>query len=312
MSILIIGGTGFIGARLTELFVKRGEEVVCFDLYPNAQAVKHLGEKARVVVGDVTRMDDILGVVKDYKVTRIVNLAALLAAESEAFLAKALRLNLMGMINVFEAARFMGISRVVYASSVAAYGLQSSFGERPVSEEDVCQPTLAYGAHKLWSDFMAAKYAQLHGLSVAGLRIAIVSGPGRKTGISAWSSTYVDNPAVGEPAEIPYRSNQKVSITYVDETAETFLRLSLAENLKHRIYNSFGHSLTLQQLAEVVKSFLPEAQIRFQENAPDMPLVYNWSSERIEKEFAWTAPPLREMVRRHINAVRKKANLPEV
>ncbi len=312
MAILIIGGTGFIGARLAERLINQGEEVVCFDLYPNYEAVKHLGDHARVIVGDVTRLDDVMGAIKTYKVAKIINLAALLVAESEAYLLRALRLNLMGMVNVFEAARLNDISRVVYASSIAAYGLQDSYGERPLSEDDVCQPTLAYGAHKLWTDFMAKKYIDQHGMSIAGLRIAIVSGPGRKTGISAWSSTYVDNPAVGEPVEIPYRSNQKVAITYVDETAETFLRLCLADKLNHQIYNSFGYSVTLNELAETVKSFLPEAQIRFTEDASDMPLVYEWSSERLEKEFDWTAPPLPDMVRKHINTVREKAGLPAV
>lgn len=312
MAILIIGGTGFIGARLGERLVNQGEEVVCFDLYPNYEAVKHLGGHAQVVTGDVTRIDDVLGVIKSCKVTKIVNLAALLAAESEAYLLKALRLNLTGMVNVFEAARLTDIHRVVYASSIAAYGLQDSFGNKPLTEDDVCQPTLAYGAHKLWTDFMAKKYIDQHGMSIAGLRIAIVSGPGRKTGISAWSSTYVDNPAVGKPAEIGYRSNQKVAITYVDETAETFLRLCLANNLNYHVYNSFGYSVTLNKLAETVKGFLPDAQIRFKEDAADMPLVYEWSSERLEKELDWTAPPLQDMVRRHINAVRQKAGLPSV
>lgn len=309
MSILIVGGTGFIGARIAKKLVDRGEEVVCFDLYPNYSRVEGLSDKAKVVVGDVTHIEDILSAIKDFNVKRIISLAAVLVTESETFLIKALRLNFMGMVNVFEAAKLTGIKRVVYASSVAAYGLQSSFGDREISEEDVCQPTLAYGAHKLWAEFMAKKYEEHHDLSTVGLRIAIVSGPGRKVGISAWSSTYIDNSVVGKPVHIPYRSNQKIMITYVDETAETFVRFCLADDLKHTVYNSLAYSLTIKELADVVKNFIPDAKITFDESAKDVPLVYNWSSKRLTEDFGLENPPIEEMVKKHINEVRENEGL---
>jgi nucleoside-diphosphate-sugar epimerase len=305
MSVLILGGTGFIGARLAERLVKRGEEVICFDLYPDPGKISHLGDRAKIVVGDVTRIEDIIAAIKEFKVERIVNLAYILGAESEKNLQLAMRVNLLGMNNVFEAARLTGIRRLVYASSIAVYGLQSSFGERPVTEEDHCQPTLVYGAHKLWNEFMAKKYMDYHGMTIPGLRIAIVSGPGRKTGLSAWGSTYVDHPATGKPAEIPFRSNQKTLLIYVDDAAEILVRLCYAENLKYLVYNSCAYSVTLKQLAETVKKFIPEADIRFNEKAADQPLVYSWSSERLEKEFGIKIPPLEEMVKKHINEAQK-------
>ena len=130
VSILIIGGTGFIGSRLAGCLVNRGQTVTCFDLYPAPQKVSHLGDHAGVVVGDITRIEDIIAVIREFRVEKIVNLAYMLGTESEANPHVALRVNVMGMNNVFESARLMGIRRVVYASSIAVYGLQSSFGER--------------------------------------------------------------------------------------------------------------------------------------------------------------------------------------
>ena len=311
MSTLIIGGTGFIGARLTERFVKGGEQVVCFDLYPNYEKVSHLGDLVKVVTGDVTRIEHIVEVIQEFEIKRIVNLAAVLVAESEAHLYGALQINFMGMNNVFESARMLGVKRVVYASSIAVYGLQSSFGEEPITEEAICQPTTAYGAHKLWTEFMASKYIENHNMNITGLRIAAVSGPGRKTGISAWTSTYVDRPAVGKSVEIPLRSNQKLLVTYVDDTAETFFRMC-EDRFKYPIYNSFAYSVTAGELTELVRKYLPETEVLFNENAADFPLVYTWSSERLEKEIGYKPPPIEEMVRKHINEVRRKADLPEV
>ncbi len=312
MSVLIIGGTGFIGARVAERLIRKGEEVVCFDLYPNYEKVSHLGERVKVFPGDVTRIEHVISAIQSYDVDRVVNLAAVLVAESEARLYHALQINFMGMNNVFESARMLGIKKVVYASSIAAYGLQSSFGDRPITEEDICQPTTAYGAHKLWTEFMAKKYMDHHGMRITGLRIAAVSGPGRKTGISAWTSTYIDRPAVGKPVDIPLRPDHRYLITYVDDTAETFLQMCLREKFKYPVYNSFAYHVTAGELTEQVRRFLPEAEFRFDDNAADPPLIYNWSSERLEKEIGFKPLSIKEMVRAHINEVRRKAGMPEV
>ena len=312
MSVLILGGTGFIGARLADRLVKRGQKVICFDLYPIAEKLSHIGDYVKVVVGDITKIEDIIAAIREFDVEKIVNLAYMLGPESEANPHMAIRVNVMGMNNVFEAARLMGIRRVVYASSIAVYGLQTSFGGRPVSEADYCHPTMTYGAHKLWNEFMAKKYMERYGITIPGLRIAVVGGPGRKTGLSAWASTYADCPALGKRAEIPFRSDQRTLITYVDDAAEMFLRLCLTDVVEHPVYNSCAYAVSLQDLAETVKKFIPDADIRFNENGPDQPLVYYWSSERLEKEFNFKLAPLQEMVRKHINEVRRAAGLPLV
>ena len=132
MSILVLGGTGLIGSRLTRRLLSLGHSVICFDLYPDYNKVADL-ENVEVVVADVTRFEDIIAAIRKYDVERIVNLAYILPPESEEKLQLAMRVNQMGMNNVFEAARLMGIRRVIYASTIAVYGLQDSFGDRPVT-----------------------------------------------------------------------------------------------------------------------------------------------------------------------------------
>lgn len=286
--------------------------MICFDLYPNPDRVSFMSDSVKVIVGDVTRFEDIIAAIKEYQVERIINLAYMLGAESEANPHLAIRVNIMGMNNVFEAARLMGINRVVYPSSIAVYGPQSSFGERPVKETDICQPTMIYGAHKLLNEFMGSKYMERYGMSIAGLRIPVVAAPGRERGMGAWASIYADYPAVGKPVKIPSRSNQRASIIYVDDVAEILIHLCLAENLNYPIYNSCGYSITLQGLGEIIKKFFPEAEIQFDERAPDHPYVHNISSERLEKEFKIKLPPLEEVVKKHVNEARRRAGLSEI
>jgi nucleoside-diphosphate-sugar epimerase len=85
----------------------------------------------------VTWIEHIIEEISEFQAKRIINRAAVLVAESEAHFHSAQRLNLGGMSNVFEEARLMGIKRSVCISSIAACGLGSSFGDRPITEDDI-------------------------------------------------------------------------------------------------------------------------------------------------------------------------------
>ncbi len=304
MTILVLGGTGFIGSRLTERLVNHGHKVICFDLYPDNAKVAQL-DGMEVLAGDVTHVEDLIDAIQEFGVQRIVNLAYILPPESEEKLQLAARVNLMGMNNVFEAARLTGIKRVVYASSVGVYGLQSSFGDRRVTEEDDCYPETVYTAHKLWNEFMARKYMERYDMEIPGLRIANVSGPGRTKGVSAWQGQCIDNLAIGKPATVLSRRDQRLLIIYVDDTAELFAKLCLAESLNHSVYNSLAYSVTAQEFVDEIEALLPDAEVIFDETAPDQPNIYLWSSDRIERDLKIQLPPIEEMIQHHIDDARR-------
>src|SRR5213078_1565481 len=75
MSILIIGGTGFIGRRLVPLLAKRGEEIVCMDINPQNADFSELGKQVRVIRGDVSQFDDVAAAMANAKPSRVINLA---------------------------------------------------------------------------------------------------------------------------------------------------------------------------------------------------------------------------------------------
>ena len=81
--------------------------------------------------GDVTRMDHLLEAINRHSVDRIIHMAALLPPDTEDRPATGMAVNIDGTNNVFEAARWGNIQRVVYASSIAVYGVQDTFGDRP-------------------------------------------------------------------------------------------------------------------------------------------------------------------------------------
>src|SRR4051812_42557856 len=128
MSILILGGTGFIGRRLVPLLAKRGEEIVCMDINPQTANFSEYGKQVRVIRGDVSQFDDVMSAMANAKPERVINLAYWLGSEHPPRVA--FKLNILGMDNCFEAARLAGVNRVAYASLLAGRGGQKIFGER--------------------------------------------------------------------------------------------------------------------------------------------------------------------------------------
>ena len=120
--ILITGGLGFIGLHTARRFLDVGEQVVLtqFKVRREPDFIKaELGKRAFIETLDVTSTHDVSEIVRKHKVTGIVHLAvpglgALTAAEDY-------RVNVMGFLNILEAARLFDVKRVSLASSVAVY-----------------------------------------------------------------------------------------------------------------------------------------------------------------------------------------------
>ena len=77
MSILAIGGAGFIGRRMIPILAAQGHEVICMDIdvAGASAAFASLGDKVKVVRGDVTQFDDVIGAVQESKAERVINLS---------------------------------------------------------------------------------------------------------------------------------------------------------------------------------------------------------------------------------------------
>jgi nucleoside-diphosphate-sugar epimerase len=81
MSIFVIGGAGFIGIRLIPLLVSRGEQVTCMDINPQSPALTALGDKVKIVRGDVTQFDDVMAAMSAARPQRVINLSYMLGSE---------------------------------------------------------------------------------------------------------------------------------------------------------------------------------------------------------------------------------------
>jgi nucleoside-diphosphate-sugar epimerase len=308
MPTLVIGGTGFIGPRLIRRLVDAGETVVCMDINP--ETFTDLTDRVRGIRGDVTQFEDVMHAILETKPDRVINLAYGIGA-GEGNPHQVFRLDVLGMDNCFEAARLGGVKRIVYASSIAVSGQQSHFGERLATEDDPPHGTSQYAVHKIFNEFQARKYIKNYGMSITGVRPANVTGPDKVRG-STDHVQLITGAARGGVVHLPKKGLMRLLI-HVEDIAEVFARVLLADAPQHEIYNSGGAPISLGELADLVREFLPDAKIAFaHEGGREESGNYLVDNSRLRKEFGIEYPPLRTRVGEIINDVRRQEGLPLV
>ena len=310
MPIVVIGGTGFIGTRVIRRLAARGEEVAVMDINPGAASFDDLGKQVKVTRGDVTQFDDVMRAMIDARPTRVLNLSYFLGSEHAPHVA--MKLNILGMDNCFEAARLCGVQRVVYASSVAVSGLQKHYGERLVNEDDPRHGDNQYAMHKIFNEWQAQDYREKHGMEITAIRPANVTGNDKIVG-SVDHVKCITFPARGEAISFPYKDAMRCPV-HVDEIAEIFARVIMTDKPQHGVYNTGGIAISLGEIADMVREFLPDAKITFEKETGGKAISGNYliDNSRLVQEFGVQYRPYRERVLQIINEVRREAGLPFV
>ena len=310
MSVFVIGGTGFIGHRLVRLLVQRGQTVTSMDINPGAHSFADLGAKVKSVRGDVTQFDDVMAAMSAAKPERVVNLSYFLGSDHAPHVA--MKLNILGMDNCFEAARLLGVKHTMYASSLAVNGKQSHYGNRPVTEADRVNGEYQYAKHKIINEWQAQDYTEKFGMLITGIRPANVTGPDKVRG-SVDHVNIITEPSRGNAISFPFKDAMRCPI-HVDDIAEVFARVLLSEKPAHRIYNSGGASVSLGEIADIVRAYLPDAKISFDKESggKDASGNYMIDNARLMSEFGVQYRPYRDRVLQIINDIRRDNGKPPI
>ena len=315
MAILVIGGNGFIGRKLVKCLLqdKKVSSVVSMDItLPKEGFVRSIAEyssRFHFVRGDISVLEDTLTAIKKYSIEQIVNLAYLMVLESEEMPRDVAKVNVLGMSNAFEAARLLGVPRVIYNSSNAVYGPQSTYGDKEVTEDDLLNPSSVYGITKQLNERMAAKYSELYGTRIIGLRPAFGFGHGREAAVvSDYFSGIVSLPAIGKPMFIDVEGSSGFTLICNDDIVNLTKILLEAPSPKYDMYNLAGPYTSLEQVAKQVRQYIPEARIEFGHKA-GLKGVKTISMARSREEFGFSLTPLKDAVLIHINDAREEAGL---
>jgi UDP-glucuronate 4-epimerase len=185
-AVLVTGGLGCIGAWTVRELLVAGIPVVVLDPSDDARRLRHVIQPdllhgARLVTGDVADLHSLEKVLVDHGVDRIVHLAALQIPSCRSNPPTGALVNVVGTVNVFEAARRNGIPRVVYTSSIAVFDQDGG----SIGAGAVPRPANHYGVYKLANEGTARAYWNDFGVSSIGLRPMTVYGPGRDRGLTS-------------------------------------------------------------------------------------------------------------------------------
>ena len=180
----------------------------------------------------------------------VIHLAGVLTPACSANPVRGAEINLIGALNVFEAARAHGLRQVVYASSAGVYGPDDAHHPLPATH---------YGAFKLAVEGSARAYWHDHQLASIGFRPFVVYGPGRETGVSAGPSLACRAAARGEACTIGYTGAS--GLIHVDDVAAAFEQALLTPAQGASVYNLVGETATVDQVIAEIRRQVPGAQL---------------------------------------------------
>ncbi len=261
MTVLITGGSGFVGSWMTRELLSRGEQVVLYDLYPRTDLIYDFLDQVTMVKGDLLDLGNLADTMKSHSVDRVIHAASYLGFESQTRPPLAVKVNCEGTANVLEASRIMDVRRVVYTSTQSVYGVTPP--GQPVTEDDAPNPTTVYGATKRMCEWLGINYSTNYDMEFIAVRFPTVYGP-TKLG-RGWTVPLMDvveNPVAGLPAVIASGGDVRQELLYVKDAARTVVNAAFVEATEHQIFNlgsSTAH--TMHEMAEVVRDRIPGAEI---------------------------------------------------
>jgi UDP-glucose 4-epimerase len=298
MKLLVTGGAGYVGSIVAQQLVGDGHEVVVLDDLSRGhrQAVP---EGARFI--EATLMDEI----RTREVLRegfdgVIHFAALsLVAESVAHPERYHRTNIVGALNLLDAMRDAGVTRLVFSSTAATYGEPESV---PIREDSPAAPVNAYGRSKLAIDNILADESRAHGLGAASLRYFNVAGASGRLGEDHDPETHliplVLRAAAGRDEHVkvfgtdyPTRDGTAVrDYIHVEDLGRAHtLALTATRPGRHRIYNlGTGDGYTVKEVIDTARRVTGRDVPAVEEprRAGD-PAALVAASDRIRGELGW-------------------------
>ena len=239
-NVLVTGGAGFIGSHLVDHLLNDGHRVTVIDNLSTGRLSNLEHQKGnplfRFVKADIVDFEGIQSLFKDQSV--VFHLAALADIVPSIVNPRSYYTsNVLGTMNVLEAARLNGVGKVVYTASGSCYGIPSE-GYYPTSETAPINPEYPYALTKNLGESTAFHWAKVYKLSVVSLRLFNVYGPRSRTSgtYGAVFGVFLSQKLNGKPFTVVGDGNQTRDFTYVTDVANAFVSAGFS-NVDGEIFN---------------------------------------------------------------------------
>jgi len=179
----LITGLGLVGTSYAQLGLKRGENIIFYDVAPRKDFLANKLGPANVTVvqGDVRDLPALVETIQKHKVDKLIHTAGLIGGKVAQPIYTGMQINVMGTINVAEAVRLTGVKRLVQISTMGVYDRRVE-GSEAIAESFHRGPGEAYGNSKVAKELMVEAYQRLYGFELMIVRLANVYGVGHFAG----------------------------------------------------------------------------------------------------------------------------------
>jgi nucleoside-diphosphate-sugar epimerase len=268
----ITGAQGCIGSWIVKALVERGDTAVIFDRSEDSRRLdaiispKDLA-RSRFVAGDITDVAAVRSALEESGAKKIIHLAGLQVPTCKADPITGAFVNVVGTLNLFEAARAISAEQIVYASSAAVFGAGET--DQPVTETAATEPATHYGVFKRANEGNARVYFLDHGLNSVGLRPLTVYGVNRDTGLTSDPTKAMKAAVLGIPFHI--RFSGATDFQYVEDTAAAFIACADGAPPGAHVFNLHGDTVDVQRIRTVINDNADRELVTF--DGPPIPIA---------------------------------------
>jgi threonine 3-dehydrogenase len=288
MARLITGGNGFIGAQLAHLLLEKGEEVVIFDIARSSR-LNDIRSSLKDIRGDLSNWPQVFNVIKDFSITHIYHLGAVLTFASEENPWSSFQSNVAGTYNVLEAARILNVKKVMFTSSIGTFDLAA---ESAISDITPQRPGSLYGVGKLYAEGLGKFYRRKFDLDFRSIRFPSVAGPGITTP-NHWSGPLIQQAIQGRAVKCDLPLEFGEPVVYFKDAALAAYQVLEApqENIRTVNYNIAAiPAVSVQTLVKRLQAHLPGLDVSFVK--PAVPATYRqpplWDDSCARREWGWS------------------------